>query len=79
MGDARTGYPSAVDRFFLFILALLMAIGIRAFGDVQKTLENVTFREQMLDERVTQLDLTTAGNSAAIRHLSKAVYEGDYE
>jgi hypothetical protein len=78
MGDARTGYPSAFDRFFVFILALLMAVGIRALGEVHTMLDKVTSKQQIVDERLSQLDVTTTANSAEIRHLSKAVYEGDY-
>lgn len=69
---------SAIDRLFLIAVAVILAVVIHLLGELRETLAEMFGRLSTLDDRLTQLDLTTTSHGAEIRHLSRAVYEGDF-
>lgn len=69
---------STIDRMFILGLACLAAVGIAMLGDLHDQLGELAAKYSQLDDRMTQLDTVTTAQDAEIRHLSKAVYEGDF-
>ena len=69
---------STFDRIFILCLACLAAVGIAMLGDLHDQLQEIAKKNSTIDDRLTQLDIMTTSHEAEIRHLSKAVYEGDF-
>ena len=69
---------SALDRFFCIVVAVFIVISVRILSDVGTQLTEIAQKNTAAEERLTMLEIASSNHEAEIRHLSKAVYEGDF-